>query len=77
MIYSDKVKEFLEELTILSLKYNIKISGCHCCDSPYLDFVEEDETDYVYGFQLADPSKPIDWEYNHVGRIELIEQEEK
>lgn len=30
----DKSKQFLKELTALSLKYDRWISGCGCCDSP-------------------------------------------
>jgi hypothetical protein len=32
----DKINNFLEELTQLSLKHNIIIGGCGCCNSPYL-----------------------------------------
>lgn len=32
----ENLKEFLEELTQLSKKYKIFVSGCGCCGSPYL-----------------------------------------
>ena len=35
MVYTN-TKEFLEELTKLSRKYRIAISGCGCHGSPYL-----------------------------------------
>lgn len=37
----DRVEKFLEELSELTKKYNVAISGCGCCSSPYLD-VEAD-----------------------------------
>jgi hypothetical protein len=30
------LKEFLKELSDLTLKYDITIGGCGCCGSPYL-----------------------------------------
>jgi hypothetical protein len=34
---AEDVKKFLKELTNLSKKYKISISGCGCCGSPYLN----------------------------------------
>lgn len=31
-----RLNRFLEELSVLTKKYGIKISGCGCCGSPYL-----------------------------------------
>jgi hypothetical protein len=38
---SENEKKFLEELSSLSLKYNIYIKGCGCCGSPYLKELKE------------------------------------
>jgi len=31
-----KLKEFLVELSALTIKYHIEIGGCGCCGSPFL-----------------------------------------
>lgn len=33
---SDEYRQFLIELSALSLKHGIEIGGCGCCGSPYL-----------------------------------------
>ena len=32
----DKVKEFMEELSKLSVKYGLYIDACGCCNSPWI-----------------------------------------
>lgn len=39
----EKVNEFIKELSKLSKKYNIYISGCGCCGSPTLESYMEDK----------------------------------
>lgn len=34
---TDREINFLDELAELTKKYNIKICGCGCCGSPYLE----------------------------------------
>lgn len=38
-----KLQEFLKELTDLTRKYGIGISGCGCCGSPSLDPLQPNE----------------------------------
>lgn len=33
----ERLENFLKELSELAKKYNIAISGCGCCGSPYID----------------------------------------
>ncbi len=40
--YKEREKEFLKELTDLTLKYKICISGCGCCGSPALDDISDE-----------------------------------
>lgn len=32
----NNISKFIEELTALTHKYNVKVDGCGCCDSPYV-----------------------------------------
>lgn len=32
----DKVKEFMKELSKLSIKYDLYIDACGCCNSPWI-----------------------------------------
>lgn len=43
MKYEEREKEFLKELTDLTLKYKICISGCGCCGSPALDDISDED----------------------------------
>lgn len=38
----ERLKDFLKELSELTKKYNIAISGCGCCGSPYIDDFQEE-----------------------------------
>jgi len=40
--------EFLNELTLLTRKYKIKISGCGCCGSPCLSNISPQENENYY-----------------------------
>jgi len=44
----EQVKKFLEELTELTRKHGIKVCGCGCCGSPWLDVISIDELGYEY-----------------------------
>lgn len=46
-LQAEKVAVFLEELTALSRKHGIKISGCGCCGSPSLTSCEPDALPYA------------------------------
>ena len=49
-----KCKEFLAELAELTKKYGIRINGCGCCGSPWL----EDDNYMQYG-------ETLDWDKEH------------
>lgn len=58
----DNLEKFLEELTALSLKYEIFIGGCGCCGSPFLTdiktyFDEEAEGLYSVGTRYTTDGK--------------------
>lgn len=38
----ERLENFLKELSELTKKYNIAISGCGCCGSPYIDDFEKE-----------------------------------
>lgn len=45
----ERLESFLKELAELTKKYNIAISGCGCCGSPYIyDFQKEFDGDDLY-----------------------------
>lgn len=48
----ETVQLFLEELDQLLRKYKIKINGCGCCDSPYLDGLYDEELKENYGYSI-------------------------
>lgn len=50
IISDKKLNDFLKELSILTLKYQIEIAGCGCCGSPSLeDFNHKKfEDGYIY-----------------------------
>ena len=54
-----QVSDFLKELSELTLKYNIKIGGCGCCGSPYLESVDDDLD--INGISYDD----LTWEKDH------------
>jgi hypothetical protein len=41
-----KVEAFLEELTKLSKKHGLVISGCGCCESPYVMKMKNSQGQY-------------------------------
>lgn len=41
MTKNEKLKAFLKELSELSVKFGIEISGCGCCGSPFLAEIED------------------------------------
>jgi hypothetical protein len=41
-----KINSFLNDLTRLSIKYNLYIGGCGCCGSPFIS--EDSESNYLY-----------------------------
>ena len=48
----DRLSNFLKELAELTIKYDLEITGCGCCGSPYLvDNKEEydvEDLEFVY-----------------------------
>ena len=45
-------EDFLEELTKLTKKHGVLISGCGCCDSPYLvDFDDAVKVGFIEGLE--------------------------
>lgn len=62
----EEERAFILELTELTKKHKIKISGCGCCDSPSLYDAEitSEQSGYSYDrfLQWIDPSDEYDWE---------------
>jgi hypothetical protein len=51
--YEAREEAFLAQLTELTKRYRIKVGGCGCCGSPYLDDSDEPvEGSYRFGGQL-------------------------
>lgn len=61
MINKEAIKMFLEELSILSKKYKIKISGCGCNGSPFLENIEEDHLDGKYMLGKYHQEEDLEW----------------
>lgn len=49
---TDKEIEFLRGLRELTLKTGIKIAGCGCCDSPWLEKLEDKDLDLDNGYAV-------------------------
>ena len=68
MSYTDKERAFLIELTELSRKHNIVVSGCGCCGSPNLVETDCSDPDAGYGSGSCDVEWMApgyyDWEKN-------------
>ena len=48
MTNKEKLDKFLEELSELSNKYGLAISGCGCCGSPWIEEIDgETIADYL------------------------------
>lgn len=68
---TEKEREFLDELLVLSKKHGIVIGGCGCCGSPYLhDAQPRDGSFYVMNGDYADELRLIEpgdyyWERHH------------
>lgn len=53
---TEKGKEFMRELTALTLKYGVVITGCGCCNSPFCVQLDPRKSgEYVYGGGCGDP----------------------
>lgn len=46
MEISERIATFLRDLGMLSTIYGVKIMGCGCCGSPFLDVDKEDKERY-------------------------------
>lgn len=57
MSYTDKERAFLLELTALSRKHNIVVSGCGCCGSPSLAERDCSNAEAGYGTKNCD----VEW----------------
>ena len=65
LIDKDDLKNFTTELQVLCEKYNIRIGGCGCCDSPwlvsfeghrvYIDVAEQD--DGIYPLTMSETER--------------------
>lgn len=57
-------KDFLTELTELTIKHGIAIAGCGCCGSPYLTPLAEGEEQGSYQFNkyAYEPYEHLEWE---------------
>lgn len=55
----EKAQEFLDELTILSVKYGITIGGCGCCGSPWIEDLSSSKHYVADDLDLADGSSTI------------------
>ena len=53
----DRLQNFLDELTELTEKYQIKIGGCGCCGSPYL-------TDMIKDEYIENDRAKLEWDKN-------------
>lgn len=59
IITNKKLDDFLQELTNISIKYGIEISGCGCCGSPSLSGFHNElfEDGYLYKTCLSYDAK--------------------
>lgn len=48
-VASEKIKDFLQQLTELTRKTGVGIAGCGCCRSPFTFDLNDDEKHFVYG----------------------------
>ena len=48
-IFSPEVDEFLKELTALTMKHGLKIGGCGCCGSPWIQELQDGDRQMAYG----------------------------
>lgn len=69
---TDNEIAFIKELTALSKKHNVYISGCGCCGSPSVDEGKSDpvcdEAGYVFEGQLQWAS-PGDFYWDYEGEM--------
>lgn len=47
----EQVADFLIELSKLTRAHGIAVSGCGCCDSPFLRPVPKDDSSHKYGIE--------------------------
>ena len=59
--FHPQLDEFLEELTELTMKYGISISGCGCCGSPRL-FKVSGKGRYTYSRISSDSAEELSYE---------------
>ena len=59
MIDEGDLKNFTTELQVLCEKYNIRIGGCWCCDSPWLESFEGDSVYIDVGGEQDDGLYPL------------------
>lgn len=51
---------FLAELTLLTRKYGIRINGCGCCGSPWIELCENPKERGTYTYNAGDLIGPAD-----------------
>ncbi|MFF6801070.1 hypothetical protein [Streptomyces sp. NPDC012616] len=49
----DNLPAFLDELAALTAKHGLRIDGCGCCGSPFLQRTDASETDWPAHINLA------------------------
>lgn len=65
MTYEEREREFMRELSALTKKHGVVVSGCGCCGSPALEDLVADEADAGYAYvghvRWVTPSDVYEW----------------
>lgn len=56
---SEALQEFLAELTLLSQKHKLRIGGCGCCGSPWVEPLTEPKVYVAHESDLLDEGYPV------------------
>ena len=62
---TDRIRDFLKELTELSIKHNLVIGGCGCCGSPWI--TEVNKNTIVCEDLIFDSDKQCYYAHNELG----------
>ena len=71
-IYEENIRAFLDGLTELTKKHQIKICGCGCCGSPFLVSINEmpNLNHYHYTVWRSDEAGGITYEYLRLDTVD-------